>query len=542
MIIEKISKSKLFNRVIIKTEIFFYLIVLPLGVYFAYFTGGFAGDSLKYLLIGSAIGSLSVTPTSLIYLYKKISSLVDSLNDAKCNPLDIKLKILRFPLFTSSLFFIRWIIGGSIALIFCAIMTDITAMQAIPFLLILPLMGLINFSIGFFNTENGFEELLSLDKIRDTYLNNTDYKGISFTSRILMLVVPVAAIPAIVLGDLIYLIKNHNFLAKDTSVYITLIALLSVATIVLITYFMTSNIKRTAQALKETLEGIKNGRLDIAGVPMITSSEIGFISQSANSLVTKLRTVIAMVQQSAEVVSGMSANIQEASGALSKAAAEQAAGIEEISSTIEEILATVTQNTENAGQAEKLAENSYQLAEKGNNIMSQTVNTINEIKNSAEKINDIIDIINTITFQTNILSLNAAVEAARAGEHGRTFAVVAGEVRNLAKQSATSSKQIETLIKSSVNQVYEGTRLAQESGNSLKEIFTAISQVRQRVLEISTSSKEQNTGLKQISDAVAQSDETTQQNSSAAEELSATAETLRSNASELMNAVKFFTV
>ncbi len=539
---EKITKSKLYKQLVLKCEMFFYPVVLPLGVYFVYFTGGFEGDNLTHLIVGALIGALSVTPISLIFIYRKISEIMIALESDKRNTREIKIKIFHLPWVATWTFFIRWITGGAIALIYLSITADLTATQVIPFILIVPLLALINFSMGYFNAENGIEGLLSIPEIRDTWLDYNDFKGLSFTMRIIMLVVPVAAIPTIVLGYLVYLLNSGKLTGKDISLYIILILVLSAATIALLTYFMMTNIKRTVNTLKNAIEDVKDGRLDNPGVPMINSSEIGFISQSANSLISKLHNVITMVQQSTNVVSEMSVNIQEASVNLSQATTEQASGVEEISSTIEEILATVSQNTENAGRAEKLADNSYQLAEKGNNVMDQAVQTINEIKKSSEKISDIIGIINTIAFQTNILALNAAVEAARAGEHGRSFAVVAAEVRSLAQRSGASSKEIEALIKTSVSQVFDGTRLAQESGKSLKEIFDAIVQVRQMILEISTASREQNAGLKQISDAVTQTDLTTQQNAAAAEELSGAAETLRSNASELKDAVKYFTL
>ena len=84
---------------------------------------------------------------------------------------------------------------------------------------------------------------------------------------------------------------------------------------------------------------------------------------------------------------------------------------------------------------------------------NETMHAIIEANNSA---NSIINLVNEISFQTNLLSLNAAIEAARAGDAGRSFAVVAGEVRNLSQRSAESAGSIRQILENNNRVVTDG--------------------------------------------------------------------------------------
>jgi methyl-accepting chemotaxis protein len=525
-----------------KTDIITYPILVPLAGYVAFFTGGFKGAGAMYLLLDVAIAATAAFIFELMNTNRLVTRLLNHMNDKAYEKAYIKKEILALPLSLGIQYIFQWVFGVSTVLLLLFVQIDLTVMNAMPFILLLPIMALLNYNIGFLQAENSLGDLLSHESIRDVPLPEGTFRRVELNVRVALLVVSVILIPIVILGYILFLVNGKQVVFENIELHIAFISVLSSVTIIVSINLLMKNLRKSNTVLMTALNHIKDGNLAIQGVPMITSSEIGMISQATNELIIKLRDVIGVVKRSSDMVDESSSNIQEASETLSQSSSQQASGIEEISSTIEEMLSTVTQNADAATQAEKLAEQSYVLAEKGNGVMSDAVSAINKINKSSEKIGDIIGIMNDIAFQTNLLSLNAAVEAARAGEHGRSFAVVAGEVRNLAQRSAASSKEIEGLIKTSVDQVGEGTRLAGESGGALKEIFEAISQVRQMIIEISATSREQKMGLNQIADAVSQTDTITQQNAAAAEELSTTAEALRSNAEELKNAVDYFNV
>jgi methyl-accepting chemotaxis protein len=122
----------------------------------------------------------------------------------------------------------------------------------------------------------------------------------------------------------------------------------------------------------------------------------------------------------------------------------------------------------------------------------------------------------------------------------RGFAVVAGEVRNLAQRSAAAAKEIKTLISDSVDKVNDGSRLVGEAGQTMQEIVTSIKRVTDIMAEISAASVEQSSGIEQVNTAISQMDEITQQNSSVVQQAASAAAALQEQAQVLVEAVNRF--
>jgi methyl-accepting chemotaxis protein-1 (serine sensor receptor) len=266
----------------------------------------------------------------------------------------------------------------------------------------------------------------------------------------------------------------------------------------------------------------------------------GSVLASMEAMRESLVRIVGQVRRGSESIASASGQIAQGNQDLSQRTEEQASALEQTAASMEELSATVQQNAGHARQADDLARGAADVATRGGGVVDEVVATMRGIDDSSRRIADIIGVIDGIAFQTNILALNAAVEAARAGEQGRGFAVVAGEVRTLAQRSADAAREIKSLITESVSRVQAGTALVDQAGSTMREIVASIARVSEIVGEISTASTEQSNGVAQIDEAVRQMDTTTQQNAALVEQSAAAADSLRTQARELVEAVSRF--
>lgn len=286
-------------------------------------------------------------------------------------------------------------------------------------------------------------------------------------------------------------------------------------------------------------DGIAAGHLDLV-IKNIGLDEVGKLRRSMRHMQRNLAHIVFSIRESSESVATAAEQIASSTRDMSARTEEQASSLEETAASMEEMNSTVQQNDASSQQANELASGAAQAAERGGAVVNKVANTMQEINTSSKQIAEIIGVIDSIAFQTNILALNAAVEAARAGEQGRGFAVVATEVRALAQRSGQASKEIRTLIGESVKKIQAGTREALEAGEAMEEILGAARKVEATMRQIRTASQDQRQGISQVSGAVEQMNQGTQQSAAMVEEIAATADMLRGQAHDLIQAVSAF--
>jgi PAS domain S-box-containing protein len=200
-----------------------------------------------------------------------------------------------------------------------------------------------------------------------------------------------------------------------------------------------------------------------------------------------------------------------------------AIAVNQMSATIQEVAQIVSraaqssqQGLDNSNKGQKIVEQTVTAIQELSAQLANVDKAIERLVKGTKSIETVLNEISSIADQTNLLALNAAIEAARAGEQGRGFAVVADEVRALAKRSQQSTEEIGQLLgelrlesdlaitamKSSNEQSDKCVALANITGDSLEVITNEVSAIAHLNTQISTAIEEQSVVSEQISRSV----------------------------------------
>lgn len=222
-----------------------------------------------------------------------------------------------------------------------------------------------------------------------------------------------------------------------------------------------------------------------------------------------------------------------ASHALAHGASEQASSLSEANLATRGIGEVASANGQRARSATALAARSQTEFTTAQELLTGTQRAMSEAAEASKKMAGILRVIDEIAFQTNILALNAAVEAARAGEAGMGFAIVADEVRALARRCAEAAEQIGSLVTDASRKNADSAASLGHFEESLRRLIEDSSGLGRLLAEVDTGSQEQNRGLHQLAASLQRMDEVTHANAGVAEESAAAAAHLEDQAHEL---------
>lgn len=330
-------------------------------------------------------------------------------------------------------------------------------------------------------------------------------------------------------------------------------------------------LKRTSAAIREINRSITDISESVVTLSTLSSSNttsMTNMSQSLESTTMRLESLVHSVEEvSSSIIEMASAvrQIEENTAILATETITTASLVGEMDSAINQI-------GFQAADSSRIAELVKNDAEEGWKAVDATIAGINEIKSSSAitfdaienlskrvaTIGTILSVIDEVAEQTNLLALNASIIAAQAGERGKSFSVVAGEIKNLAKRTGSNTREISGIILGvredteravkaitlSEKRIAEGSALSQRSGEALLKIVDGIQAASSRMLEINTTavsqaetSKAMRLAMDRVAEMVEQIARATQEQSHGSELITSAVERMRELTQEVMHSI-----
>lgn len=261
---------------------------------------------------------------------------------------------------------------------------------------------------------------------------------------------------------------------------------------------MESALTGSVKAMSHVIDDIGHGDLTNTR-EVLGRDELAHVGMGLNHMTVKLSRIVSSIRSNAVLVAMSAKRLGEGALALATRTERQSSSIKQATDSVRHVQRVLEQGVSTAQQLSDQVAHVSNLAEQRSAFMPGAVATMSHIEEGSQRMREIVGMIEDIAFQTNMLALNAAVEAARAGEAGTGFAVVAGEVRQLAGRCAHAVAEISELIEQSTQQVSDGVRHMSDITHTLADLTEGVKGVAQGVSLLSANAGHQHEILEQVS-------------------------------------------
>ena len=271
-------------------------------------------------------------------------------------------------------------------------------------------------------------------------------------------------------------------------------------------WFATKQIVKPISLVALRLKDIASGEGDLTQRLAVQSKdEVGQLAHWFNAFLEKLQLTIKDVAQSSDELSNVAARSSSIASQSKEGSDVQFREVDMVATAVEELTQTASLVVDHSTLAADAAKQAESASNEGKELILTTESVIQSLVSNMEKsvpvaqelecnssnITAILSVIEGISEQTNLLALNAAIEAARAGEQGRGFAVVADEVRQLARRTGDSVDEIRIVIeklqsgtKSVVTAITEGNTIALDGASTIKLSVESLQKISAAVVTI----------------------------------------------------------